>query len=424
MKILIVCSWGLPHVGGVSTYVDQLRKGLEREGHHVDLFCPTPDAQSYYVPSQSFVLEKNKIAPIISERANLFFDQHLPGLDPWIRTSEIDRYCLEIAAASWGLKQYDIIHAQDIISAHAISRVRPPGVALVTTMHGCLAMEWFVKLKEMGIPEQDRSSLLWHYSASREYIGATSSEVTITPSNWLKQLLIKDFQVPAHHLMVAPYGIDVDHLKQTVQNSSNITKPLGKKVILCSARFDVVKGHVHLLHALGKLAAERKDWVCWLAGDGALANEFKQLSQSLGLDQQVVFLGNRADVPALLKMADLFVLPSLQDNQPFAVMEAQIAGKPVLVSDAGGIPEMVADRLTGLISEAGNHEQLYQHLKMTLDDPGLCNRLGYHAQVWASKYWSLSAMTERNIRIYKRAIQINSQRSESKNVRTAGMGGD
>ncbi|WP_028552926.1 glycosyltransferase family 4 protein [Paenibacillus sp. UNC451MF] len=406
MKILIVCSWALPHVGGVSTYVDQLRKGLEREGHDVDLFSPTPDGQSYYVHNQAFVLEKSKIAPIIAEKANQYFNQHFPGLDSWIKDCEIERYCLEIAAVCWGLNRYDVIHAQDSISAHAMARVKSGKTALITSIHGCLALEWFVNLKDLGIPEQDHASLLWHYCAGREHIGATSGDLTIIPSNWLKSVLMKDFHVPEKHLIIVPYGMDEEPWIHPSTPPVDLNKPQDRKVILCSARFDVVKGHEHFLRALAILAAERSDWVCWLTGNGTLANELKQLTTSLGLQDHVVFLGDRSDVRALLDMADLFVLPSLQDNQPFAVIEAQLAGKPIIVSDAGGITEMVAHQLTGLVFQAANHVELYQHLQYALDHPEFCRRLGYHAQTWANKYWSLSAMTKRNLHVYHQAIQL------------------
>lgn len=405
MKILIVSSWGLPHVGGVNTFVNQLKKGLEQTGHEVDIFCKTPDGQGYYFPNKSLFLRKSKLLPPISEKVTRYFDLHLPGLDPWILMSEIDRYCFEAAASYFGLHKYDLIHTQDIISTHAISRIKPHKTPLVATIHGCLAMEWFVNLKEMGLPEQDQNSLLWHYSANREFIGGTSSDLTMIPSNWLKQTMSQGFTVPTEHLTIAPYGIDVDQFMQSMSLPTEILKPPDKKVIICPARLDIVKGHVHLLHALAKLKAERTDWVCWLVGNGQLEEELKRRTQLLGLDDHVLFLGGRGDVPALINQADLFVLPSVQDNQPYAVMEAQIAGKPVIVSNAGGIPEMVAHMLTGLVTQAGDSEQLYNHLKMALEDERLCQRLGGNAQLWARHYWSLPVMTARIVDVYQRVLE-------------------
>ena len=126
--------------------------------------------------------------------------------------------------------------------------------------------------------------------------------------------------------------------------------------------------------------------------------------KSLDLEKHVLFLGGRNDVPALLNQADIFVLPSVQDNHPYSVMEAQIAGKPVVVSNAGGIPEMVTHLQTGLVSQAGNSKQLYYHLKMTLEDEDLCNRLAENAKQWGRVHWSLPVMIEQTINVYERAL--------------------
>ncbi len=403
MKILIACNWVLPHAGGVNTYVSQLTKGLQHAGHQVDVFSPTPDSQGFYIPARGLMIEKIKLRPIIAEKTNRFLNHHLPGLDPWIQHSEIERYCMEAAAAYFGLSDYDIIHAQDIISAHALSRVKPSTTALVTTIHGCLAKEWFFKLKEMGLPEQDMTSPLWHYSALRENIGATVSDVTISPSLWLKQVMVQDFSVPEQSIVVSPYGIDINHFRLGMMRDTGIEKDPMKKVFICPARFDVVKGHIHLLHALAKLKTDRSDWVCWLVGDGSLGEELKQTAQWLGLGNHVVFLGNRDDVPALIRQADFFVLPSMQDNQPFAVIEALIAGKPVIVSDAGGIPEMVEHSQTGLIFPAGNSDQLHFLLRSAIEDETLFQSISRQAQERAEDYWSLQRMTSNLLELFELA---------------------
>jgi glycosyltransferase involved in cell wall biosynthesis len=407
MRILIACSWALPHAGGINTYINQLTKGLQRAGHHVDIFSSTTDGQGYFIQGKDSYIDKNKLLPLIAYQTNRYMDHHLPGLDPWIKHSEIERYCIEAAAAYFGLADYDIIHTQDIVSAHAFSRIKPPNTALVTTIHGCLAKEWFVKLKEMGLPEQDTSSPLWHYSALREYLGATVSDVTISPSRWLKELLVKDFSVPEHKMVVSPYGIDVDDFRLNMMRDTTIAKPPARKVFMCPARFDVVKGHIHLLHALAKLKEDRSDWECWFVGDGALREELRHTTVILGLADHVIFTGNRDDVPSLIRQADIIVLPSMQDNQPFAIIEAQIAGKPVIVSDAGGIPEMVTHSSTGIVFRSGDSNQLHLFLRSALEDDTLFHAMAIHAKVWGEQYWSLPAMTSRVLELYELARGIH-----------------
>ncbi|WP_179281388.1 glycosyltransferase family 4 protein [Paenibacillus sp. XY044] len=401
MRILIACSWALPNAGGVNTYVNQLTKALQRAGHHADIFSPTPDGQGFRISNKDLFIEKGRLQSLIANQTHQYMDHHLPGVDPWIKQSEIDRYCMEAAIMYFGLAEYDLIHAQDIVSAHAMSRVKPPNIPLVTTIHGCLAKEVFVEWTDIGLLEQDQSSRLWRYCSLREYLGTTVSDVTITPSQWLKDLLVHEFSVPEHHIVVSPYGIDVDEFQQNMMRDVTITKPTAKKVFMCPARFDAVKGHIYLLHALSKLREERTDWVCWLVGDGSLRDKLKRTVQELGLADHVTFLGKRDDIPELLRQADLIVLPSIQDNQPFAIIEAQIAGKPIITSDAGGIPEMVKSASTGFVFRTGDSDQLYVLLRSALENPALFLSVANHAKEQGEIYWSLPAMTSRLHELYE-----------------------
>lgn len=406
LRILFASSWTFPHVGGVNTFIQQLKHGLEQAQHQVDLFCPTPDGQGYYVYGTDEYILREPLALPIAEKVRRYFDLHAPNIDPWIVTAEVERYCYEAAAAYLGLERYDLIHTQDVISTHAMARVKPSNKPLVSTIHGCLAMEWFVNLQENQQTAPDENSILWKYSEMREHVGVTASDVTLVPSQWLKRIFVDRFAVPEEQLLISPYGMDNEQFFAELHKSAHEDIPNDdRQVIICPARLDVVKGHIHLLHALASLKEERQNWVCWIVGYGQLEAELKRKTEELELQDHVVFLGNRHDVPALMHRAHIFVLPSVQDNQPFAVMEAQLAGMPVVVTDAGGVPEMVTHLVTGLIAPAANAQVLYEHLRTLLDEPALCEQLGRQAQEWAREYWSLSEMTKRMLHTYSHVLE-------------------
>jgi glycosyltransferase involved in cell wall biosynthesis len=396
VKILLATYWHLPHVGGVSTYVYDLRRKLERMGHEVDILAHYPDMQKYYMPNNGKFLEKQKVRDLIYEKVLGFYNQHLPQVDPWIRWREIERYCYETAATFFNLTKYDLIHTQDIISTRALWRVKPMHVPLIATIHGCLATEYLISGEI-----QERNTLPWTYAAAEEYYGATSTDVTIVPTEWLRNLYVEEFNIPGDHLKVIPYGMDIDLFLQRMDHRPSLERPSDKKVLACSARLVPVKGHKHLLDALAKLRDERTDWICWIIGNGPLRKELEQQSNQLNLENHVIFLGNREDVPSLLKQSDVVVLPSLQDNHPFAIMEAQVAGKPVVVSDAGGIPEMVEHGQTGLVSPAGDTELLYQNLKTILLDENLYRRISERARERAMVQWDMKTMVTRTVDVYK-----------------------
>lgn len=124
MNILLTTYFYLPHVGGVSTYVDTLKRELERLGHRVDVFAHHPDMQHYYMPNNGRTLVKSKVKDRIYEKMYAYYEQQMKHVDPWIRWRDIERYCFEAAASIFGLQKYDLIHTQDIVSTRALWRVK------------------------------------------------------------------------------------------------------------------------------------------------------------------------------------------------------------------------------------------------------------------------------------------------------------
>lgn len=394
MNILLTTYFYLPHVGGVSTYVDTLKRELERLGHRVDIFAHHPDMQHYYMPNNGRTLVKSKVKDRIYEQVYAYYDQQMKHVDPWIRWRDIERYCFEAAASVFGLQKYDLIHTQDIVSTRALWRVKNKTTPLIATIHGCLATEFIYSGEVTG-----KDTLPWKYAAAEEFYGAISSDATIVPTDWLKALSMSEFAVPGKHLQVIPYGMDVAAFQKRLA-SAPAPASSEKRVLICPARLVPVKGHKHLIEALAMLKGVREDWECWLLGDGPLESQLREQVRSLGLEAHVQFWGPRQDVPELLSQADVFVLPSLQDNLPFSIMEAQIAGKAAVVSDAGGIPEMVKHGKTGLVSPAGQSEPLFQNLRRMLESDRLRTRLGEQAKRWALEHWSIETMMKKTLKVY------------------------
>ncbi|MDK8210632.1 glycosyltransferase, partial [Bacillus subtilis] len=86
--------------------------------------------------------------------------------------------------------------------------------------------------------------------------------------NWLKNILIKEFQVQEQKLTVFHYGYDIDSFLQRMQNPSTLRSRVGQQVIIYTGRLVEIKGIHHLLSALSELKKLKKGWVCWIVGDG------------------------------------------------------------------------------------------------------------------------------------------------------------
>ena len=400
MKILLATYWPIPHLGGVWPLMNQIKERLESMGHEVDLLGESPDGESYHILNKDMKVAKSKLFPMVyeyMEKETLATLQQIP----W--SYEIGRSCMELAAAYFGLNEYDVIHTQDVISSRAISRVKPQKTPLIASLHGLLSQE-IVELDKIFNPTKTNAEIKQTIKSQYYYlvdkIGAKSADIVHTSCQWTRNILTYELFIPEEKIVTFQYGIDIQAFLAKQNTSIEIERPSGKKIIMGGGRLVHIKGFQYLLPALAKLKDDRDDWVCWIAGEGYDKNQLMEQSRRLGLQEHVSFLGHRNDIPALLNKADIFVLPSLVDNMPLAVIEAQLSELPVVVTNAGGLPEMVENGKTGLIVPAGQVQPLYDHLKTLLANSDIRNSIATNAKQWATSHWSIEGMIENLTSVY------------------------
>ncbi|MTH55362.1 glycosyltransferase [Bacillus mangrovi] len=401
MKILLATFWSIPHVGGVWPYMLHLKSKLEEYGHEVDLMGPD---------------DKKRVMQVVNEGRTVNMDQlmepvkqyltpascPLTYIHPLIEYMELKRYSFELGAAFLGIEKYDLIHTQDVISSECISRLKREGTAHVATLHGSVAHE---VLKQVGdeFPHHPHSELARTYYRQLEHIGATCADLTVTANHWLKNILTGEFNVRDQQVRVMQYGYDISSFLQQAQGDPGIAAAPGKKVIFFAGRLVDLKGVQHLITALSELKNHRDDWVCWIAGTGEMEASLRAQAAGLGLMNDVLFLGERHDIPKIMAKADLYVQPSLIDNQPLSVVEAQISGVPVIVHHAGGLPEMVQHQVTGLIYSNSNTHELCGHLFSLIADDSYRNYMGENARAWAMEHWALDQGVQNLLQVYNEA---------------------
>lgn len=404
MKILLCTFWTFPHTGGINTYINILKSELEKTGNEVDIFAHHPSFEYYYLlGKQELRIDKAPLYKQIYTYIQSYYTNLFPQMDPWIIEMEAERYSFEAACSSLKLDEYHIIHVQDVISSAALSRIKPQHVPLISTIHG-----WFTNEYYLDHPNSGKGTLPWIYNQYIEYSGLTSSQLTLLPSKWLRDIYLNDVKIPPAQLIHVPYGIKTDSVTTKANDTLEPLEPLSPelKIISCVARLVPVKGHKYLIEALSLLKNDRNDWICYFVGDGTLREELELLSKNLGLEKHLKFVGARTDVQYWLQQSDIIVLSSIQDNQPFVVMEAQMSGKSVIVTDAGGMPEMVEHEKTGLIAKKASSESIYSNIKMLMDNEELRSRIGNAGQKWALDTWSVDNMLILVNSIYKQ-ITLN-----------------
>ncbi|OIP69993.1 MAG: hypothetical protein AUK48_14170 [Oscillatoriales cyanobacterium CG2_30_44_21] len=126
------------------------------------------------------------------------------------------------------------------------------------------------------------------------------------------------------------------------------------------------KGHKYLLQAFAQVADRAR---LLIIGDGELKDELIKLAEVLQISDRVVFLGARSDVDEFLSAINVFVMPSLWEGQPIALLEALAMGKPCITTDVDGIPEIITNNINGYLVKPKDIAGLTQIMHKAIDNP-------------------------------------------------------
>lgn len=193
--------------------------------------------------------------------------------------------------------------------------------------------------------------------------------------------------VPATEITFIPNAVDTD-LFHPAQNR----KSGGR--ILCVARLAEDKDHKTLLDAFAIVARSDPNARLVLVGEGPEEKNLKKHATSLPQNcrGRIEFCGADGDTAKYYANADVFCLSSIREGQPNAIMEAMACGLPVAATSVGGIPELVENEKSGLLSPAGDADALAQNILKILQNPEMAAAMGARGREIAEKNFSFSAM--------------------------------
>jgi len=176
--------------------------------------------------------------------------------------------------------------------------------------------------------------------------------------------------------------------------------PRGCRVIGVVGRLEERKGHRFFLEAMRLLLDENRPVVGIVVGEGKEMAALAARHEALALGDGVRLVGYWADVRAALAAIDVFVLPSLMEGHPIALLEAMAAGKPVVATTVGGNAEAVQDGVTGLLVPPADAPALAAAISALLDDPARAEAMGARAQAAVRERFSLQAAVRANEAVY------------------------
>lgn len=286
----------------------------------------------------------------------------------------------------WQIRKYLWAEAPDIVHTHlfggdtwgraAAILARVP--VIISTEHNTNLDEGWVKRKV------------------KKFLSFFTKKI-IAVSEAVKNYSVTHDKISAKKIAVIRNGIDLRKF------SSLPEKDFGDPpVIGVVGRLEEQKGHKYLFEALNLI--KTIPWILWVVGDGSRKNNLERLAKDLNLRERIIFLGARRNVPEILSKIDIVVMPSLWEGLGIAALEAAAAGKPIVASRVGGIPEIISDGETGILVEPGNVKSLADGLEHVLLGKIDAKDMGARAKEMVREKFSVEKMVEEYEMLYEELV--------------------
>jgi N-acetyl-alpha-D-glucosaminyl L-malate synthase BshA len=223
-------------------------------------------------------------------------------------------------------------------------------------------------------------------------------------SHFLKDETVRDFSVPASRVDVIPNFVDTKVWRPNREpcHRSKLA-PEGQKIVMHVSNFRPVKRLQDVIEVFARIKRE-VDARLVLVGDGPERPRALKRAADLGLRDDVLFLGRHGSVEEILSCADLFLLPSESESFGLAALEAMACGAPVVASQAGGLPEVVADGVTGYLLPVGAVDEMAEAGVRVLSDEALAKQLSEAARALTVERFSAEAIVPRYEALYDRVL--------------------
>jgi len=255
-----------------------------------------------------------------------------------------------------------------------------PSAAVVCTV--AMLVEGF----DVGFPRKAVYKMADHYSA--KYVTQY-----ITVSKVLKEILVKERNIPADKISVIYNGVELDQYNPNLQVSDEVRKSLeisdDYPIVGTIGRVVYQKGLTYFLEAAQYVYSKKQCVRFVIVGDGPEKVHLKRLANDLGISHLCTFAGLRFDIAKLLSAFDVFVLSSLLEGLPRVVIEAMAMARPIVGTDINGVREELIHDETGLLVPPADPKALGDAILKILDDQQMAERLGKKARQYTERMFDL-----------------------------------
>lgn len=292
----------------------------------------------------------------------------------------------------------DVVHT-NLAKAGALGRwaAHRAGVpVIVHTFHGHVLDGYFSRGRRRAYLEVERRLAGWS-DALLAVSAATRDELLGLgigrPDQW--------------HVM--PLGIELESLEReppsAAEARASLRLPPSGPVVGIVGRLVPIKDHETFLLAAREIVRSRPETTFAIAGDGEMRPALERRARELGLGESVRFLGWVQDLPMLYAATNLVVLTSRNEGTPVSLIEASTAGKPVVATRVGGVPEVVQDGRTGFLVQAREPAAVARQVLRILETPELGASFGRVGRASTPERFSAARLAERTDELYRELVE-------------------
>ena len=354
--------------GGQEIRILEEARGLIHRGHSISILCPKE--------SRIFIEGPRHGVPTIAlniGRKNL---KGLLALRHWLRKNSVDVINTHSSTDSW------------LVALACRTLRNSPSV---------------IRTRHISSPIPNNRASRWLYTKAAEHV--------VTTGESLRLQVIKQTGANPARVSSIPTGIDPKRFnpgnKQEMRHKLALNLEYNYVGIVATLRS--WKGHLYLLEAFSVL--KNLDWKLLIVGDGPYRTVLEDKTKELGLEEKVIFTGQRDNPEDWLRAMDIFCLPSYaNEGVPQAILQAMLTALPIVTTNAGAITEAITDRKSGLVVEKQNSEALSSALNEFISDPELCAYYANNAKEVAMKDFTQAIMLDRMEDIF---FQMSGQRMRS-----------
>lgn len=380
---VLILSWEYPPliIGGIAPHVYELSRHLKDEWTEIHVVTNSAP--------QSPILETEK--GVFVHRVNSY--ENLTDFEDWVlqfNLAIVDYVKTQLL----GNVRFDFIHAHDWLVGYAAILLRHQlNLPLVTTIH---ATEYG---RNQGLFTPQQQGI---HSIENELVSL--SDKVIVCSSYMKHEVCNVHAIDEQKLEVIPNGIDLRslQLKEPHTFQRELYAQAEEKIVLFIGRLVKEKGVQVLLKSAREVLLAIPDCKFIIAGRGPMLSELESMASDI--NSQVLFTGfiKNQEKNFLLEIADLCVFPSLYEPFGIVAIEAMGSGTPIVVSDVGGLAEIVEDGRTGLTSVPGDSYILAENILRILQDSSLASSIAEAGRTETELHYDWRSIALRTKEVYSK----------------------